>query len=220
MRGAHSRFAALAAAQVVACVLHAAENDVLYWMVNSSATVQNGGETLWLSDYLGTYGADSSFAARIRVTGGSISGDTFLGIYYYDEEQGALTLDPGNWGIGFDTEADVSSVYWGAGVPDGNQSPSGEFSQGEPEYSFIVEIGNVAFDSEDNPVSWTTVATSAATAYSSLGDFIHPTFSIDPSSLAAWTPTDFVSAPEPSSGLLTLMGMALMALRRRRCMNG
>ena len=215
MSGVASRFAAFAAAIALAAVLHAAENDVLYWMVDGSATVRKGDVSESLSDYFASYGADSSFAARIRVTGGSISGDTFLGIYYYDDDTG-LVLDSGNWGIGFDLEPDASSVYWGAGVPDGNQSPSGDFSAGTPEYSFIVEIGNVAFDSEDNPVSWTTVATSAATAYSSLGDFIHPTFSIDPSSLAAWTPDQFVAVPEPSSGLLALMGIAVMALRRRR----
>ena len=218
MRNAISRVAAFAAAMMAAGFLSAADNDVLYWMVTGSSKVRNGGVEESLSDYFASYGADSSFAARIRVTGGDISGDTFLGIYYIDEND-QLAIDSGNWGIGFDLEPDVSSVYWGAGVPDGNQSPSGDFSAGSPEYSFILEIGNVAFDSEDNPVSWTTVAKSAATAYSSLSDYIHPTFEIDPSSLAAWTPVDFVAVPEPSSGLLTLMGMALVALRRRR-MNG
>ena len=209
MRGTHSRFAALAAALVVGCVLHAAENDVLYWMVDGSATVQNGDQLQSLSDYFSTYGTDSSFAARIRVTGGDIQAgqDVFLDLYIPGY---GLDVGGGEYGVEF---SEIGG-YWGAGVPDGNQSPSGDYSAGTPEYSFIVELGNI--DSSDN---WTTVAKSAATAYSSLGDYIHPTFSIDPSSLAAWTPVDFVATPEPSSGLLTLMGMALMALRRRR-MNG
>ena len=102
--------------------------------------------------------------------------------------------------------------YWGAGVPTGNQSPSGDYSAGTPEYSFIVELGNI--DSSDN---WITVATSASATYSSLGAYIHQTFDINPSSLAVWTPTAFVTpVPEPSSGLMVLMGIAFMALRRRR----
>ena len=113
----------------------------------------------------------------------------------------------GAWGVEFSD----AGGYWGAGVPTGNQSPSGDFSAGTPEYSFIVELGNI--DSSDN---WTTVATSAATAYSDLGDYIHQTFDINPGQLAVWTPTQFTAVPEPSGGLLTLMGVALLALRRRR----
>lgn len=207
MRGAVSRFAALAAALVVGCVLHAAENDVLYWMVDGSATVQNGDETLSLSDYFDTYGADSAFAARIRVTGGDIQAgqDVFLDLYIPGY---GIDVGGGEYGVEF---SEVGG-YWGAGVPTGNQSPSGDYSAGTPEYSFIVELGNI--DSSDN---WTTIATSATAAYSSLGDYIHQTFDINPSSLAVWTPTAFVTpVPEPSSGLMVLMGIAFMALRRRR----
>ena len=103
------------------------------------------------------------------------------------------------------------SGYWGAGVPTGNQSPSGDYSAGTPEYSFIVELGNI--DSSDN---WTTVATSASASYSSLGDYIHQTFDVNPGQIAVWTPSHFTAVPEPTSGLLTLIGFAFLALRRKR----
>ena len=38
---------------------------------------------------------------------------------------------------------------------------------------------------------------------------------IDPSYARPWTPTDFIVVPEPSGGLLILLGGALLALRRR-----
>jgi len=101
--------------------------------------------------------------------------------------------------------------YYGAGVPTGNQSPSGNYSAGDPEYSFILELGNI--DSSDN---WTTVATSAAATYSSIADYIHQTFDMNPSSMAVWTPTEFSAVPEPSCGMLMAVGMALLALRRKR----
>ena len=185
-----------------------AEEDVLYWMIDSSATVEKDGVTSSVSSFFDNYGApaNSAFAARVRVTGGNIQEgqDVFLDLYIpgYGLDEGG-----GAWGVEFSTVGG----YWGAGVPTGNQSPSGNYSAGTPEFSFIVELGNI--DSSDN---WTTVATSAATAYSDLGDYIHQTFDINPGQIAVWTPAQFTAVPEPSGGLLTLMGVALLALRRKR----
>ena len=185
-----------------------AEEDVLYWMIDSSATVEKDGVTSSVSSFFDNYGApaNSAFAARVRVTGGNIQEgqDVFLDLYIpgYGLDEGG-----GEWGVEFGD----AGGYWGAGVPTGNQSPSGNYSAGTPEFSFIVELGNI--DSSDN---WTTVATSAATAYSDLADYIHQTFDINPGQLAVWTPTQFTAVPEPSGGLLTLMGVALLALRRKR----
>ena len=197
-----SRLAALAAAIMTAGILSAGENDVLYWMIDSSATVTpaDGGSAVSIRD-LATEG--SALAARIRVTGGDITEDTFLDLYIPGY---GLDVGGGEYGVEFSTVGG----YWGAGVPTGNQSPSGEYSAGTPEYSFIVELGNI--DSSEN---WTTVATSATATYSSLADYIHQTFDMNPSSMAVWTPTEFTAVPEPSSGLLMVMGMALLALRRK-----
>ena len=185
-----------------------AEDDVLYWMVDSSATVEKDGVTTSVSSFFDNYAAPegSAFAARVRVTGGDIQDgqDVFLDLYVpgYGIDAGS-----GEYGVEFGD----GSGYWGAGVPTGNQSPSGDYSAGTPEYSFIVELGNI--DSSDN---WTTVATSAAATYSSLGDYIHETFDINPGQIAVWAPSTFTAVPEPSSGLLALMGFAILALRRKR----
>lgn len=201
------KITAFAAALLVAGV-SVADEDVLYWMIDSSATVEKDGETSSVASFFENYGAPdgSAFAARVRVTGGNIQDgqDVFLDLYIpgYGLDEGG-----GAWGVEFSTVGG----YWGAGVPTGNQSPSGNYSAGTPEFSFIVELGNI--DSSDN---WTTVATSAAKAYSDLGDYIHQTFDINPGQLAVWTPAQFTAVPEPSGGLLTLMGVALLALRRKR----
>ena len=201
------KMTAFAAALLVAGV-SVADEDVLYWMIDSNATVEKDGVTSSVSSFFDNYGApaNSAFAARVRVTGGNIQEgqDVFLDLYIpgYGLDEGG-----GEWGVEFGD----AGGYWGAGVPTGNQSPSGDYSAGTPEYSFIVELGNI--DSSDN---WTTVATSAAKAYSDLGDYIHQTFDINPGQLAVWTPAQFTAVPEPSGGLLTLMGVAVLALRRKR----
>ena len=201
------KMTAFAAALLVAGV-SVADEDVLYWMIDSSATVEKDGETSSVASFFENYGAPdgSAFAARVRVTGGNIQEgqDVFLDLYIPN-----YGIDTGNGDIGV-LFSDAGG-YWGAGVPTGNQSPIGTYSAGSPEFSFIVELGNI--DSSDN---WTTVATSAAKAYSDLADYIHQTFDINPGQLAVWTPTQFTAVPEPSGGLLTLMGVAILALRRKR----
>ena len=201
------KITAFAAALLVAGV-SVADEDVLYWMIDSSATVEKDGVTSSVSSFFDNYGApaNSAFAARVRVTGGNIQEgqDVFLDLYIPGY---GLDVGGGEYGVEF---SEVGG-YWGAGVPTGNQSPSGDYSAGTPEYSFIVELGNI--DSSDN---WTTVATSASATYSSLSGFIHETFDINPGQIAVWSPNMFTAVPEPSSGLLTLIGFAFLALRRKR----
>lgn len=202
------KITAFVAALLTVGVASAGENDVLYWMIDSSATVEDtqAGTSATIGEFFSSYPEGSAFAARVRVTGGDIQAgqDVFLDLYIpgYGLDEGG-----GEYGVVFSD----AGGYWGAGVPTGNQSPSGDYSAGTPEFSFIVELGNI--DSSDN---WTTVATSAAKAYSDLGDYIHETFDINPGQIAVWTPAQFTAVPEPSGGLLTLMGVALLALRRKR----
>ena len=194
------KITALALLVLTAGVVSAGD-DVLYWMVDSSATVEEDGVTTSVSSFFDNYAAPegSAFAARVRVTGGSFQDgqDVFLDLYIPGY---GLDVGGGEYGVEFSN----SSGYLGAGVPTGNQSPSGDYSAGTPEYSFIVELGNI--DSSDN---WTTVATSAAATYSSLGDYIHQTFDVNPGQIAVWTPSHFTAVPEPTSGLLTLIGFEI-----------
>ena len=204
------RMAALAAVVVAAGLLSADESDVLYWMVDDVATVTSGNNpSVSIQEFFASPEfVGSSFAARIRVTGEGITEDTFLDLYIPGY---GIDVGGGEYGVEFGT----IGGYWGAGVPTGNQSPSGDYSAGTPEYSFIVELGNI--DANDN---WTTVATSATAAYSELAAYIHPTFDMDPSSVAVWTPDTFTVVPEPSSGLLAAIGLALLALRRKKSSRG
>lgn len=208
------RFHRLAA--LVAAILTAgaspAEEQVLYWMVDGSAKVdkQDGSSPVSVLDYFAdpeVQASGSDFAARIRVTGGDIQegNNVFLDLYIPGY---GVDVD-GEYGVLFSDGSDGG--YWGAGVPSGNQSPSGDYSAGTPEYSFIVELGNI--DASDN---WTTVATSAAATYTSLAAYIHDTFDMTPGQGAVWAPASFNAVPEPSGGVLTAIGLAVLALRRKR----
>ena len=206
MRKGLSRVALLAVAVLLAGVSSATE-EVLYWMVDGDDKVTrlSDGSNVKVSEFFADPGEGSAFAARVRVTGGNIQDgeDVFLDLYIPGS---GVDVGGGEYGV----ELGSAGGYWGAGVPTGNQSPSGDYSAGSPEYSFVIEIGNV--DAQDN---WTTVAWSAAATYSSLGSYIHETFDLNPSSLEVWQ-TQFNTVPEPSGGLLFIVGGALLALRRKR----
>ena len=209
MRWGVFRLAALAVATLMAGTL-SAEECVLYWMVDDTVEVRQGdGTTMGISEYVSSLvpsgSSDTMPAARIRVTGGGLTEDTFLPLYCPDG-----TIESGEFGVDLE---DNGSGHWGAGVPTGLQSPVGEYAAGSPEYSFIIELGNVTWDGQS--LSWVTTAASAATAYSSLGDSIGTDFDLNPQTITIWKPTSYTAIPEPSSGLLALIGGALLALRRR-----
>ncbi len=83
--------------------------------------------------------------------------------------------------------------------------------------SFAIELGNY------NNGTWTTLATSGSLAYSSLESaeglagytYLTTPDGLSLTGLTAWAPQTY-PVPEPSSGLLMLIGASLLALRRRR----
>ena len=85
-----------------------------------------------------------------------------------------------------------------------------------PEWSFAIELGS--YDTGN----WTTLASSATLTYQQLasgeGSGTSYITTYDPQSMTVtvgWAPETY-NVPEPSSGLMMLIGAGLLALRRRR----
>ena len=106
--------------------------DVLVWQVDSTATVDGAN----IFQYVSAIPEDDNnwCAARVRVTGGSLSSPQYLSIYGEDE-YGNTEIWDGEGGMSFGD----NGGYWGCGVPVGNQSPLLNGVLGE--YLFAVEIG-------------------------------------------------------------------------------
>ncbi len=79
-------------------------------------------------------------------------------------------------------------------------------------YNFIIELGNYSHG------SWTKSMESAAASYQTLADNRHITKweLMDGSYGTRWNPQAYSVVPEPNSGLMLLVGGALLVLRRRR----
>ena len=208
-----SWIAVLALALSLTASRASADNDVLYWMVDGS-TAMSGASQSTVADFIGAYDApsDSSFAARVRVTGGGIpdSDEVFLQIYYPDGS-GSYSLENGDLGYYL---GETGSGYWGAGVPSGVPASLSSYATSSPEYSFIVELGNIVWSADGEDGTWTTLAQSTPSSYSSLGAFITSPGSLGAPNISAWAPSSFTAVPEPSGGLLLAIGVALLALRR------
>ncbi len=167
------------------------DEAILWWLVEPGDTVED-----W-------YGSESTVskigatAFRLRVDGGQEpsyldfqvrlpSGD----MYTMDGERGSP--------LPMDSFANVAAY-----VPD-------ELSGAE--YTFSVELGNIV-DGQ-----WVkTLAASAPVSYNWLQSEKHigSWSDINADLTGVWSPSGY-SVPEPSSGLLMLIGGALLALRRRR----
>ena len=185
----------LASVLVASLSCEAAEGgEVLWWMVgedykNITGTTTDGSGTTM------TAGELNVSDARVRWQNGSDSG--YLTLYGLDSNGKVYELE----GAG---GAEVPAMFFG------NLSDlAGDLTA----YSFVLELGNWQGG------SW--VHTSMESEVASYNDLVASKHITDwhettPSYGTPWQPTNFTVVPEPSSGLMLLVGGAFLMLRRRR----
>ena len=186
-------FSVLATAAAVA-----AEGEVLWWMVGpdfGSITAKN------------TEDGTETTAAALGVTDVRVryeSGDGTSGYlsFFGLNEDGSVSVYDGSTGLGGESGMGLPAEYFGdlSGLSGAS-------------YSFVVELGNYAdgrwthTSMESEKVSYDTlVAQKHITAW----EHDYPSYG------QAWSPSSYTVVPEPSGGILLLIGGALLALRRKR----
>lgn len=200
----------------VGAAFAAAASDVgdslLLWMVDTRDVVNDNRTMTTVGDLKSRGLSDSSAngqnvnAARVRVfQNGNALENTWLNLYYQDGNE--WKLGEGMHDLSFDegqtyTEPAPGGTYVGPSWADFGQ-------YADSNYSFAIELGFLNDDCE-----WFTMAYGEIVGYDNLDKF-HTIDSVGDPRYAAWTST--YTVPEPSSGLLLLMGSALLALKRRKC---
>lgn len=189
----------LSVVTLAAALCRAADGgEVLWWLVDTdyqslTGTTQDGGQMtageLGVTDVRVRYESDDG--ARI----GYLS-------FYGVNEDGSVTLHDGHAGLGGAHGAGLPAEFFGdlSGL-------SGT------SYSFVLELGNWAGG------QWTqTTMESERVSYDTLAANRHITKweNTAPSYGTPWAPTSFTVVPEPTSGLMMILGGALLALRRKR----
>ena len=166
-----------------------AEAEVMWWQVGDSLDDSSLDDVIVTTFHEGDKSASELGVteARIRVDGT----DTYL----------LAMADP------------EGSFTFPAAIVPGEAYSSIVSSYASAEYSFVIELGNWDWDNG----TWTMIAVSSAASYSELKSLGHivELSTIEASPPTAWSPASY-TVPEPSGGLLFVVGGALLALRRRR----
>lgn len=129
---------------------------------------------------------------------------------YYEDENGNPVVDPT-----LVPRADTAEVKNGMVKPWQAASIMTQLSGKDLSmYSFAIELGVWSGDGTSVDDEWMLAAISSSATYAELKDFITEELAVPDD--GPWQPGGYVAAPEPSSGLLVLIGGSLLALRRRR----
>ena len=178
------------------------EGEVLWWMVHDFNDPEGDLSGTTIYDFDGTvlpHNSDGSYtvrdvdvnAARVRVVGT----DNYLDIY------GNVNGSPMPFG-----DAVAVPGYFFADV--------GAYA--DAAYRFQIELGNYDWEND----TWVTLAISDVASYDTLRNVDHQIaeWSAGPNPTQTggyWAPSAY-TVPEPTGGLLFVVGGALLALRRRR----
>ena len=175
-----------------------AESDesVLLWMLDDPMIEEvNGGPSVHIADLVGRGDAAGKTANAVRVVAASGGTTTWLDVKT--------------------AEADAWTSYLSLPDVEGDNCAGPAYANlagfdlaNDPSLSFMIEIGNFSDD------TWVTLAVSQAGTVSQLEDFIRSAQLAQYGELE-WTGGTY-AVPEPTSGVLMLVGWGLLALRRRK----
>lgn len=188
-----NRFVVLFTSLLLSAGALAGDGEVLWWLVGSdyeniSATVN--GQTV-------TAGELGVTDARVRYESNDGLSSGYLTIFAVNADGSVSVYD--------------GSVDYGVGLPGWYFGDLSELSG--TSYSFVIELGSWESGSWVN-----TALESERVSYETLADNKHISIweNTVPTDGQPWVPEGYGVVPEPSSGIMTLLGMALLALRRKR----
>ena len=196
---------------VLACAARGDQDNVLLWWFNDPEIAEVGGRAPIHADDLVGRGGDAEGkgvnALRISVTDNE-GQKVYLKLGLQPVDDTAVVTWQSWMAL-----PDVGGNFW-AGPGYADLSVLGGLNLSKTGLMFAIELGN--YTQTDDGFNWIVLAGSAGSSLQDLidgGHIISSDLSVQGS--FDWEAAGY-SVPEPSSGLLVLIGGALLALRRRR----
>ena len=188
---------ALAAGMRLAAFAGEYDSYLLWWVNDPTVQEVNSPTRVFIDGLVSRPDGFNANGARLRVV--LDDGDPV----YFDLFDGTSGIASGSNTLPLNYTSPSDEGVWAGPV----FADLGDYAS--PGYSFFVELGHLDGD------EWTVMAASEASTYSALvaGGFTtnHP---VNYPGYLPWSPTGYV-VPEPTSGLLLLIGGAFLALRRK-----
>lgn len=174
-------------ALLTAVIASVASADILYWLVNSDVTIEGSSTVGTTWNYAALYALDSD--------GKIVSSAPFTSY---------------TWDSSGDVSSGTSYIHKEAFDPMAYAQIGSDYSG----YSFYIELANIQGETTTGIARSTQVSASELSkAISSSAEFNAGWSSINAMGSSGLT---FTAIPEPTSGLMLLVGAAILGLRRKR----
>lgn len=201
-------------------------DEVLYWMVDNPTITDLYFESYKASE-AGDHGKKIDYARVAAFKTEDLADYTsfdaakhasvdvvYLDLYYQDGE-------PPQWTVDHTLVPPNDTAYLKDGKTDGEGTGAAHAyasletlgNMDRSALSFAIELGTWDPDASDPDAKWVLAAISETATYDQLTGYIDSQVGIQ--TQLAWTGGAY-AAPEPTSGLLTLIGLALLGLKRKK----
>ena len=189
------------------------EDQAIYWSINEPAFVD--GESI--TSFISPLPDDNDNWVVGRLVATIDNNNTYFDIYVPDGDINSPgERFPGEDGIWIGGGGD----FWGTGGIGLQSIIPGSYDFVSA--SFAIELGiNHWFDdgTEEGTINFELMAISDTATYNELRDFIYEAGNMNPSYTKSWNPIFYhthPSVPEPSTALLTMIGLCLIGLMRKK----
>ena len=189
--------------------------DIMWWMVDNTATVDGEGVMSFLAQY--PEDENNWCAARVKVTGSGIGTRYLENLNNFGD--GWEAAFPAEEGVALSDSGDghgMTTGNWGTQSPISLDGLDVELFE---EARFQVELGRCKYDEVYDMMKFIALAETSPITKAELTQYMYERGSIMPPGYQQWTPTEFhtiSSIPEPNNGLLVLVGVALLLLKRKK----